>query len=89
MTVIFSEGNGGNMKHESRVTALRKWTRRIIVENATRSANRAWYLGHIGQYRSMSESEQLSDAGTQLRNGLCDRLREGIDPLPLPTVSSL
>jgi hypothetical protein len=77
------------MKHERQVKALREWTRRTIIENAKRSANRAWYLGHIGEYRSMSESEQLSGAGTQLRNNLCDRLREGIDPLPIPTVSSL
>jgi hypothetical protein len=77
------------MKHESRVMALREWTRRTITENAKRAANRSWYLEHIAGYRSMPESEQCSSSGTRLRNNLCDCLREGIDPLPLPTVSSL
>ena len=41
------------MKHESRVTALRAWTRRTIVENATRSSMNS-------KHNSMTSDQKLA-----------------------------
>ena len=77
------------MKHSTRIRALRQWTHRILLINSQRAENRAWYVANIGKYRAMSELEQESPEGQRLRNNLFDRLREGIDPLPVPTNSDL
>lgn len=74
------------MKHETKIRTLKQWTKSIQHLNVEISARRAAYHKGIQQLRSMNES---ADGYEQLRHYLTGLLVEGINPLPLPTTSSL
>jgi hypothetical protein len=72
--------------HAYNVRTLREWTRKTHLENAKRLANREVYLANIERYRQMSEWDFEHP---ELREKILDCLREGIDQLPIPTLSML
>jgi hypothetical protein len=71
------------MSHTQNVRALRQWTQRISVLNVSRRANRQ-------RYHVLQEQRRLNGFLTEAqRQEAIALLVDGIDELPIPTLSAL